>query len=190
MYRHIAGLFRGRRAAVAATVLISAFLTLTVVAPANAYAPVGVVHTEHVKVGPYDVNVGFSAWPIRAMQSLDFTFAPANGISGMTGELLMNGPGIPSDETSKPLVRHPRQLTVWGLDVYAIDTPGTYTIGFHLTGPLGEGTGTTGPITVLAQPGPPIAVSWAACSLPFLALAALIAVGWRRTRAGRRLILS
>ena len=38
--------------------------------------PIHIVHTERVRAGPYDITVGFSTWPLRAMQSLDFTFTP------------------------------------------------------------------------------------------------------------------
>ena len=185
MFLRFNRLFARRRARVIAAAVLSAGLIIGVAAPANAYQPVGVVHTEHVKAGPYDVTVGFSAWPLRAMQSLDFTFAPSAGIKGLSGSLLLNGPGIAADERTTPLVRHPRKLSVWGLDVYAINTPGTYTIGFTIKGPEGTGTGATAPLTVLPQPGPPFALSWAGCSLPFVGVVALIIVGWRRTRAGR-----
>jgi hypothetical protein len=60
----------------AVTALVAAALSLTGAAPAMAYAPVDIVHTECVQAGPYGVTVGFSVWPIRAMQSLDFTFIP------------------------------------------------------------------------------------------------------------------
>lgn len=43
---------------------------------AQAHAPVDIVHTEKVRVGPCNLTVGFSQWPLCANQSLDFTFAP------------------------------------------------------------------------------------------------------------------
>ena len=45
--------------------VFTAGLTAAGTTPALAYAPVDIVHTEHVKAGPYDVTVGFSTWPIR-----------------------------------------------------------------------------------------------------------------------------
>jgi hypothetical protein len=41
-------------------------------------------------------------------------------------------------------------------------------------------------VTVLNQPGPPLALSWMIGSLPFFGLLVLIAVAWRRTQAGRQ----
>jgi hypothetical protein len=39
---------------------------------------------------------------------------------------------------------------------------------------------------VLAQPGPPLALSWSVAGLPVLALLAFITIAWRRTRPERR----
>ncbi|RJO73841.1 hypothetical protein D5S18_21015 [Nocardia panacis] len=152
---------------------------------ASAVTPVTIVHTEHIKAGPYDVTLGFSVWPLRAMQSLDFTFSPDGGIAGKSGALMMTGPGIKRKDRNEPLVRHPRQRDDWGLDVRSLDAPGTYTIGFKIDGPAGHGEGRLENLTVLDQPGPPIALSWAVCSLPLLALIGLLAVCWRRVRPGR-----
>jgi hypothetical protein len=165
--------------------LALATLSLATAGPALAYAPVNIVHTEHVTAGPYDVTVGFSAWPIRAMQSLDFTFAPDGGIAGKSGQLIMDGPGVKADAHITPLARHPRQLDTWGLDVKSLNAPGSYTFGFVIDGPMGHGEGTLPGITVLDQPGPPLALSWAIGSLPFVGLVAFLAVAWRRTRPGR-----
>jgi hypothetical protein len=82
---------RGMLAALAA----AGILVLATASPALAYQPVAIVHTEHVQAGPYNVTVGFSKWPIRAMQSLDFTFLPDGGINGLSGNLIQTGPGVP-----------------------------------------------------------------------------------------------
>ena len=164
--------------------VLAALLGLVGATPALAYAPVDIVHTEQVQAGPYRVTVGFSTWPIRAMRSLDFTFAPDGGIAGKSGTLLLNGPGIKPDEHVTPLARHPRKLDTWGLDVKAFDSPGAYSIGFVISGPRGQGTGTLRDITVLDQPGPPLALSWTVGSLPFVALIAFLVVAWRRTKPG------
>ena len=68
-------------------------LLFATAAPANAYEPVNIVHTEHVQAGPYSLTVGFSTWPLKAMQSLDFTFIPEGGIEDKSGTLTMLGPG-------------------------------------------------------------------------------------------------
>ncbi|CPZ69439.1 Hypothetical protein ERS075661_01127 [Mycobacteroides abscessus] len=80
-------------------------LSVGVSAPANAYAPVNVVHTEHVAAGPYALTIGFSTWPLRAMQSLDFTFIPADGITGKSGTLTIVSPDGHT-HLPEPLARH------------------------------------------------------------------------------------
>jgi hypothetical protein len=175
---------RFRRLAV--TALVTTVLSLVGAAPAMAYAPVNIVHTERVQAGPYTVTVGFSTWPIRAMQSLDFTFMPDGGIAGKSGSLVVDGPGVKSDEHVRPLVRHPRKPDSWGLDVKALNAPGTHSFRFAIDGPLGHGQGTLNGVTVLNQPGPPLALSWTIGSLPLLGLMVLIVVAWRRTQPGRQ----
>jgi hypothetical protein len=169
----------------AAAALVTA-LSLAVAAPAMAYAPVITVHTEQVQVGPYGVTVGFSRWPIRAMQSLDFTFLPGGGIHGKSGTLFLNGPGIRPQDRVTPLVRHPRKYYAWGLDVKALNAPGTYSFGFAIDGPLGHGEGTLHGVRVLKQPGPPLALSWTVGSLPFVGLIVVLVVAWRRIQPGRQ----
>lgn len=173
-----------RRLAVTALAVLT--LSFAGIAPALAYAPVNIVHTEHVQAGPYSVTVGFSVWPIRAMQSLDFTFLPDGGIAGKSGTLLVDGPGVKSDEHNRPLVRHPRKLDSWGLDVKSFDTAGVYRFGFVIDGPQGHGQGNLGDVTVLDQPGPPLALSWTIGSLPFAGLIVFLVVAWRRVRPGRQ----
>lgn len=167
-------------------VVLAAVLALFGAVPAFAYAPVDIVHTEQVRVGPYTLTVGFSTWPIRAMRSLDFTFMPDGGIADKSGSLILQGPGFDDGQRGTPLVRHPRKRDTWGLDTLALDTPGTYNFGFVIDGPQGQGRGTLDGVTVLNQPGPPLPLSWAVGSLPFGALLVFLAIAWRRTRPGRR----
>ncbi|MET7336997.1 hypothetical protein [Nonomuraea sp. NPDC005650] len=158
--------------------------------PEQAYAPVEVVHTERVQAGPYGLTVGFSTWPLRAMQSLDFTFAPDGGLSGKSGTLSMTGPGMkPGMRKVSPLSRHPRERSVWGLDIRSLPTAGQWSLTFTVNGPKGEGTGTLGNVTVLEQPGPPLALSWTLCALPVFGLIAFLVVAWRRHRPSRRLAM-
>lgn len=168
------------RRAVAA---VAAALALLVVlaGPAAAYEPVRVVHAERVQVGPYGVTVGFSAWPLRAMQSLDFTFVPDGGIAGLSGTLELVAPGE-SGGDAEPLSRHPRKLDVWGLDIFALDTEGEWTMRFVIDGPEGRGEGVL-PLPVLEQPGPPLALSWSISVLPLVGLLTFLVVTWRRHRA-------
>ncbi|NRQ38733.1 hypothetical protein HII36_43950 [Nonomuraea sp. NN258] len=157
------------------------------VAPEQAYAPVEVVHTEQVQAGPYHLTVGFSTWPLRAMQSLDFTFAPDGGLTGKSGTLSVTGPGREGGGAA-PLSRHPRKRDVWGLDIQSLSTAGKWSFTFVVDGPRGRGTGTLGNVTVLDQPGPPLALSWALCTLPVLGLVAFLTVAWRRNRPSRHLV--
>ncbi|MGN9783888.1 hypothetical protein ACTMTF_20810 [Nonomuraea sp. ZG12] len=141
------------------------------------------VHTEQVQAGPYPVTVGFSVWPLKAMQSLDYTFEPDGGIKGKSGTLTVTGPDGSRHEGE--LARHPRQRDVWGLDVQSLDEPGAWTFRFTIDGPQGPGTGEL-KLTLLEQPGPPLAISWAISSGPLIGLIALIVVGWRRVSRGKR----
>ncbi|HKS45418.1 MAG TPA: hypothetical protein VJT49_09940 [Amycolatopsis sp.] len=161
-----------------------AALGLTVVAApmASAYEPVNMVHTERVQAGPYGLTVGFSVWPLRAQQSLDFTFIPDGGIDGKSGTLTTVNP-VTCTSRPQPLARHPRKRDVWGLDVRALRVEGDWTFRFQLAGPLGQGTGELRGLTVLAQPGPPMALSWSISILPLIALVAFLVAAWRRTRA-------
>jgi len=170
-------------------VLLAAVLTsLGTAMPAVAYAPVEIVHTERVAVGPYGLTVGFSTWPIRAMRSLDFTFIPDGGIAGKSGTLSVTEAGAVRDAADRRrprLVRHPRKRDTWGLDVRALDRPGPYSFEFTVDGPQGHGAGALR-VEVLDQPGPPLALSWIVGTLPGWALLALIVIAWRRVRPGGR----
>nr|WP_042181215.1 hypothetical protein [Kibdelosporangium sp. MJ126-NF4]CEL14890.1 hypothetical protein [Kibdelosporangium sp. MJ126-NF4]CTQ96479.1 hypothetical protein [Kibdelosporangium sp. MJ126-NF4] len=163
----------------AAGLLAAIALLVGFAAPASAYEPVNIVHTEKVKAGPYSVTVGFSTWPLKAMQSLDFTFAPDDGIVGKEGSVIMS---LGQDKMGEPLARHPRKREVWGLDVRSLPEPGDWTVRFDIAGPAGTGTGELRNLKVMEQPGPPMGLSWAISTIPLFGLIALIVVAWRRTR--------
>ncbi|MFD9699936.1 hypothetical protein [Lentzea sp. NPDC059081] len=155
-------------------------LLLGLTAPALAFEPVNVVHTEKVKAGPYDLTVGFSTWPIKAMQSLDFTFAPEGGVEDKKGTLTLLYSGKKFNDD--PLARHPRKREVWGLDIQALPEPGTWAFRFDIDGPAGPATGELTDLQVMEQPGPPMGLSWAISTIPLFGLIALIVIAWRRTR--------
>ncbi len=157
-------------------------LMLGASAPALAYEPVNIVHTERVQAGPYGVTVGFSTWPLKAMQSLDFTFAPDGGIADKSGRLAMLYGPDSRQRRSQPLARHPRKREVWGLDVLSMPQQGDWTFRFTIDGPAGHGVGELKGIKVLDQPGPPLGLSWGISTLPLFGLVALIVGAWRRTR--------
>lgn len=156
-------------------------LLLGLTAPALAFEPVNVVHTEKVQAGPYELTIGFSTWPVKAMQSLDFTFVPESGIDGKKGTLTLVHEGVEADDS--PLARHPRKREVWGLDIFALPEQGTWSMRFDVEGPEGTGTGALENLQVMEQPGPPMGLSWAISTIPLFGLIALIVVAWRRTRA-------
>ncbi|MFD0888264.1 hypothetical protein ACFQ08_27305 [Streptosporangium algeriense] len=171
-------LLSGPRRAVAA-VLAAIGLVLVSANPALAYPPVETVHTERVQAGPYGITVGFSTWPLRAMQSLDFTFTPDDGIAGKRGFIAMTDSG---DEGHRSrLARHPRKREVWGMDTVAMPTEGVWRFALTVEGPAGRGEGVLKDIQVLPQPGPPMALSWSIGTIPLWALIGLLAVAWRRT---------
>jgi hypothetical protein len=167
-----------RRLLAAAAVVLA--LLVGSAAPAAAYEPVRVVHTERVQAGPYTLAVGFSTWPVRALQSLDFTFVPEGGIAGLSGTVTTVGPD--GDSREEPLARHPRDLAVWGWDIRALEAEGEYALRFTVDGPQGRGEGELTGLAVLEQPGPPLALSWAISVVPLVGLVAFLVTAWRRTR--------
>jgi hypothetical protein len=171
----------------AAGALLLTVLGLMLLTPgtAAAYPPVDVVHTERVQAGPYGLTVGFSTWPLRAMRSLDFTFVPDGGIEGKSGTLTETNPSGRQSRRPQPLSRHPRKLEVWGLDVRSLNAPGNWTFRFVIDGPQGQGVGELTKLTVLEQPGPPLALSWSISTLPLLGLVTFLVVAARRTRPVR-----
>jgi hypothetical protein len=174
---------RQRRALRVVVTLLAAVVGLTVgtAGTAAAYQPVNIVHTERVQAGPYGLTVGFSVWPLRAMQSLDFTFIPDGGIDGRSGTLTMIAPAGGRART-QPLARHPRRRDVWGLDVRSLNAQGDWTFRFAIDGPQGRGVGELSNLTVLPQPGPPMALSWSVSILPLIGILGFLVVAWRRTR--------
>ncbi|MEC3918324.1 hypothetical protein [Nocardia sp. CDC160] len=167
--------------AAAATILAVFALSMTAAGTASAYEPVNIVHTEHVQAGPYSLTVGFSQWPLRAMQSLDFTFIPDGGIDDKSGTLTEVQPNGKTRRV-EPLSRHPRKREDWGLDVRSLDVQGAWTFRFAIDGPQGHGVGELTNLTVLQQPGPPLGLSWAVSSIPLIGLIVFLAYAWRRTR--------
>jgi hypothetical protein len=160
--------------------MLCAAVALTIgMAPTAAADPLNyIVHTEHVQVGPYPVTVGFTVWPLRAMQSLDFTFVPDGGIADKSGTITAIAPDGRTE--ADRLSRHPRNRSVWGLDVQSLDSAGTWTLRFKIDGPQGEGTGDLA-VDVLEQPGPPLALSWMVGLVPLAMTLLFLAVVWLRT---------
>jgi hypothetical protein len=153
---------------------------------AQSYAPVDIVHSERVAVGPYELTVGFSEWPVRARQSLDFTFEPTGGIDQANGTLVVVSPTGEENPLRRPdgvhgLPRHPRQPDVWGLDVLALDEPGDWALTIGIDGALGAGTATM-TLPVLEQPGPPLGLSWLVSTGPLVVILGILVAAARRGR--------
>ncbi|WP_349345043.1 hypothetical protein [Streptomyces rapamycinicus] len=119
------------------------------------------------------------------MQSLDFTFAPADGIAGKSGRLTIDGPGLDADDRETPLSRHPRKRDVWGLDVQALPESGTWSFTFDIDGRAA--TAAHPAERHRARPaGPALAISWTVCAIPPIGMLAYLAVGWRRNKPSER----
>lgn len=157
---------------------LAALALLLWVSPLSAHAPES--HHITVQAGPYPVEVGFSEWPPLAERSLDITFSPAGGIEGKTAALTMNGPTGTDYQDSGPLGWHPRQRTLWGLDLIALPLAGAWTMELEISGPEGPGAATVGPFEVGARPGPPAPLAYLIGIVPLLAVVGLIVTGWRR----------
>ena len=176
------------------TALVPLGLLLGLAAPGHAataqtYAPVVTVHEERLAVGPYELTVGFSQWPVRARQSLDFTFEPTGGIEQVSGTLVAVSPTGAEEDLRRPpgavgLPRHPRQPDVWGLDVFALDEPGDWTFTFGFDGSRGPASASM-TLPVLEQPGPPLGLSWLVSTVPLLVIVGVLAAAVRRGGRGR-----
>ena len=167
-------------------VAAAAVAALLLAAPATTLAHASDPHHETLQVGPYEVLVGFSEWPIRAERSLDITFEPEGGIADKTATIRITDPNGEWERGGVgPLGRHPRQRDLWGLDLIAFPTPGDWTIELTIDGPEGTGVGTLTAIPVGERPGPPPAPMWAIAALPLVFLVWLGVRGWMRVRPGK-----
>jgi hypothetical protein len=155
--------------------------------------PPKIVHTENVQVGPYNVTVGFSRWPVQADKSLDFTFAPEGGIADKTGIITMlppaNGKKVDAEGTSlestSSLSRYARDRNIWGMDVISLPEEGQWKFQFEIDGPQGKGTGSLD-VVLLPRPAflPPL-INWSLGLLPCIGIIALVSVAWRRAKTGK-----
>ncbi|GAA3686169.1 hypothetical protein GCM10022224_058750 [Nonomuraea antimicrobica] len=175
-----------------------AVVALFAASPAAAAPPLPgeIVHTETVRMSDQSaITVSFTRWPIRALESLDFTFEPTGGIAGRTGLVTTVAPngdrrglkGIFLQRRGDSIVlpRHPRARQVWGLDVVAMPEEGTWRFEFAVEGPGGTSTGVL-PIQAIAPPGPPLPLSWTIALAPWAPVALLLIGGWRRGRRIRQ----
>jgi hypothetical protein len=152
--------------------------------------PVTLVHTEDIKVGPYNVTVGFSRWPVQADRSFDLTFAVEGGIADKEGTITLQAPTLKDTDDffnyPFPLSRFPRDRNVWGLDVISFPEQGQWKYTFAIDGPQGRGEGSLDVVFLERPPFLPSVVNWSLAFLPFIALIILITVGWLRVKPGKR----
>ncbi|MEY4529654.1 MAG: hypothetical protein RLZZ156_375 [Deinococcota bacterium] len=135
-------------------------------------------HDQIIKVGNRNVTVRFSDYPVRAERSLNITFSPDGGITGLqaTGKFV----GL-SDEFT--LDRFPSNRKVWGFDDISFKTSGKRTFELHI---IGVGKGRL-EFTVGERPaGPSSELIYALGVMPILALFVLAFRAWRQVQPARQ----
>ncbi len=138
-------------------------------------------HREMVQVGPYQLEVGFSQFPLQAERSLDITFTPVGGIAGKSGTTkfsLVNS----KDTIGQDLVRFTKNRSIWGYDLISIPKKGTWNLEFTINGKQGKGVGNL-KLEVLERPaGPSVALTQPLGLIPILAVLILATRAWLRVR--------
>jgi hypothetical protein len=152
--------------------------------------PITLAHTEKVQVGPYNVTVGFSRWPVQADRSFDLIFDVEGGIQDKNGTVTLVAPTLrDADDFFNypfPLSRFARDRNVWGFDVIAFPEQGQWQYQFVIDGPRGQGEGTLDVVFLERPPFLPGIVNWSLGFIPLIALFVLIIVSWLRVRPGKR----
>jgi hypothetical protein len=170
--------------------LIVTLATFGLITFGLAQNPITLAHTEQVKVGPYNVTVGFSRWPVQADRSFDLTFDVEGGIEGKEGTVTLVAPTLKDQDDyfnyPFPLSRFARDRTVWGFDVIAFPEQGQWQYQFVIDGPQGQSTGSLDVVFLERPPFLPSIMNWSLGFLPLIALILLITVGWLRVRPGKR----
>jgi hypothetical protein len=147
-----------------------------------------IVHEEKLKVGPYNVTVGFSRWPVQADRSLDIIFSVEGGINDKRGTVTLVTATPQTFNRQRrsheawPLARHPSQRDSWGLDVFAFPTEGQWEFQFVIDGSQGQGEGSLAVVLL----GPPVFLPRTVTSLiallPLILLLVIITLAWRRDK--------
>ena len=165
-------------------------LIITLATFALAQHPVTLAHTEKVQVGPYNVTVGFSRWPVQADRSFDLIFDVEGGIEGKEGTVTLVAPTLrdTDDFFNYPfsLSRFARDRNVWGFDVIAFPEQGQWQYKFVIDGSQGRGEGSLDVVFLERPPFLPSIVNWSLGFIPFIALIVLIIVSWLRVQPGKR----
>jgi hypothetical protein len=165
-------------------------LIITLATIGFAQNPITPEHTEKVQVGPYNVTVGFSRWPVQAERSFDLIFDVEGGIADKEGTVTLVAPTMKETDDffnyPFPLSRFARDRNVWGFDVIAFPEQGQWQYQFVIDGPEGQGTGSLDVVFLEPPPFLPSIVNWSLGFIPLIALVLLITISWLRVRPGRR----
>ncbi len=160
------------------------FVVVLVFLANTGFAEEVIKHREIVKVGAYQLEVGFSQFPLQAERSLDITFTPVGGIQGKSGTtkfILKN----PEDTIHQDLVRFTKNRNIWGYDLIAIPKKGIWNLEFTINGKQGKGVGNL-KLEVLERPaGPSVALTQPLGLIPILAVFVLAIRAWIRVRPTR-----
>jgi hypothetical protein len=138
-------------------------------------------HRETVQVGAYQLEVGFSQYPIRAERSLDMTFTPVGGIKGKSGTVKLTLENS-KDTIEQDLMRFTKNRSIWGYDLISIPKKGTWNLEFTINGKQGKGVGNL-KLKILERPaGPSVALTQPLGLIPILAVLILVTRAWLRVR--------
>jgi hypothetical protein len=141
-------------------------------------------HRETVQVGAYQLEVGFSQYPLQAERSLDITFTPVGGIQDLSGSTKMTLNGG-EHVIKQDLVRFTKDRTIWGYDLISIPKKGIWHLEFVINGKQGKGVGNL-KLEVLERPaGPSVALTQPLGLIPILAVLILATRAWWRVRPTR-----
>jgi hypothetical protein len=147
-----------------------------------------VAHEEQLNVGPYNVTIGFSQWPVQAERSLDLYFSVEGGIEDKRGTLTLVTATPQTFNRQRrshepwSLARHPSQRDAWGLDVFAFPVEGQWEFQFVVDGPQGQGKGSLAVVLLEPPVFLPHSVAVFIAFLPLVALATIIVIIWRRSK--------
>ncbi len=144
-------------------------------------------HVERVKVGPYDLTIHYTVWPVRAMTNQRFVIEVEGGIAGKSGRWRwLPKPGGEAAATGyRSLRTYPGINNAWVVDIAGMVDPGEWRWLFEINGPLGRSIGWSEWYPVGEPPGFPIWLGWVLGLFP---LYGLIWFGLREAGRTRRAI--
>lgn len=137
--------------------------------PGGAQAHTGhgaVAATEQVQVGPYQVQVEFSEWPVTAERAVQIILIPEDGIEGFIGGIRFTPEGHSEHGADAyPYPAIPDALTI---NHPGLPYDGVWQLEVVLNGPKGVGSGRLQPMTVGPAPSFPKWLGWLMAATPML----------------------